>query len=211
MTSDADPEQHFLRKFWASPTSAKLMCYDIALALLPTIVTALGAASMVPFIKSPDKTLWENLCFLLRDPYVVAVFVLYVVIAATVIESHKHIASGEEDKTALAIAVYIIAPLLAVGFAQSFLEEMTLMTLAVILLLSALVAYTSQHHLSIPLSYRKKATKKPIPAEVHVVVVGLIVNLLLLVAVCIHIGFSDVPPESDPVHTENKDVTGDST
>lgn len=210
MTSDADPEQHFLRKFWASPTSAKLMCYDISLALLPTIVAALGAASMVPFIKSPDKTLWENLCFLLRDPYFVAVFVLYVVIAATVIESHKHIASGEEDKTALAIVVYIIAPLLAVGFAQSFLEEMTLMTLAVILLLTALVAYTSQHHLAIPLSYREKGDEKPIPSHVHATVVGLIVNLLLLVAVCIHIGFSDVPPESDPGHTANKDVTGNS-
>ena len=221
MTSDADPKQRLLRKFWASPTRAKLMCYDISLALLPTIVIALGTASTVRFMKNPQLTLRENLCFLLRDPYFVAVFVLYLVITVMVIRSHKHIATiechsdkekdkKEKDKAPWKIAFYVIAPLFVLAFAQKILETLPPAGLAITLLLSALVAYTSQHHLSIPLSYREKGDEKPIPSHVHATVVGLIVNLLLLVAVCVHIRFSDVPLESAPGCTANKDVTGNS-
>lgn len=221
MTSDADPKQYLPRKFWASPTRAKLMFYDIALALLPTIVITLGTASTVLFMNNPQLPLGENLGFLLCDPYFGTTFMLYLVITVTVIRSHKHIATiechsdkekdkKEKDKAAWKIAFYVIAPLFVLAFAQKILATLPLAVLAITLLLSALVAYTSQHHLSIPLSYRKKGDEKPIPSHVHATVVGLIVNLLLLVAVCVHIGFSDVTLESAPGHTANKDVTGNS-
>lgn len=143
-----------IEKTWKSPTKAKVVSYDIALALLPVVIAAIGAAIGAAMVGTATEDSGKYL------PFFILAYVLYFVFAFWVIVSRATIGKlvyGENDVTGWPIYLWIIVPALVSGVSTAVLKDSPILSVFISLALLALITYKSQRHLSLPLSFLQEA------------------------------------------------------
>lgn len=136
-----------IEKTWKPPTKAKVVSYDIALALFPTTIAAIGTAMVGIGTEDSGK-------------FFILAYVLYFVFAFWVIVSRATIGKlvyGENDVTGWPIYLWIIVPALVSGASTAVLKDSPILSFFISLALLALITYKSQRHLSLPLSFLQEA------------------------------------------------------
>ena len=137
-------------KIWKSPTKTKVVSYDIALALFPTTIAAIGTAMVGIGTEDSGKYL----------PFFILAYVSYFVFALLVIASRATIGKlvyGENDVTGWPIYLWIIVPALVSGASTAVLKDSPILSFFISLALLALITYKSQRHLSLPLPFLQEA------------------------------------------------------
>lgn len=149
-TKKQDSNSERFQKFWRKPVRWKVVSYYIALALLPVVIAAIGAAMVGTATEDSGKYL---LFFILA-------YVSYFVFAFWVIVSRATIGKlvyGENDVPVWSIYLWIIVPALVSGVSTAVLKDSPILSFFISLALLALITYKSQRHLSLPLSFLQEA------------------------------------------------------